>query len=43
MPATSVIRFRCGKDRLVENAWGLPRGAHRADIEQLRNRLVFPG
>jgi hypothetical protein len=43
MPATSVIRFRCGKDRLVENAWGSPRGAQRADIEQLRNRLAFPG
>jgi hypothetical protein len=43
MPATSVIRFRCGKDRLVKNAWGSPQGEQRADIEQVRDRLAFPG
>jgi hypothetical protein len=43
MPATSVIRFRCGKDRLVEDAWGSPQGEQRADIEQVRDRLAFPG
>jgi len=31
------------KDRLVEDAWGSPQGEQRADIEQVRDRLAFPG
>jgi hypothetical protein len=42
MPATSVIKFRCGKDCLVEDVWGSPQGEQRSDIEQVATGALFP-